>query len=91
MQNLILNHIGFLDHHAISKHLKDHGTFRFKLENSYFTSSQVPNISSMPNKWLQVFYYVSLVVPSLDFMIEVKWSQKLIVPSVPFIENVDIS
>ena len=53
--------------------------------------SQVPNISSMPNKWLQVFNYVFLVVPSLDFMLEVKSSQKLTVPSVPFIENVDIS
>ena len=56
-----------------------------------FTDTQVPNISSMPNKWFQVFYYVFLVVPSLDFMLEVKSSQKLTVPSVPIIENVDIS
>ena len=42
-------------------------------------------------KSFQVLYYVFLVVPSLDFMLEVKSSQKLIVPSVPFIENVDIS
>ena len=52
-----------------------------------FTVTQVPNILSMPTKWPQVFYYVFLVVPSLDFMLEVKSSQKLIVPSVPFIEN----
>ena len=42
-------------------------------------------------KSFQVYYYDFLVVPSLDFMPEVKSSQKLMVPSVPFIGNVDIS
>ena len=42
-------------------------------------------------KSFQEFYYVFLVVPSLKSMLEVKSSQKLMVPSVPFIENVDIS
>ena len=42
-------------------------------------------------KSFQVLYYDFLVVPSLDFMLEDKSSQKLMVPGVPFIENVDIS
>ena len=53
-------------------------------------ATQLPRYVSMLIKLFQVFYYVFLVVPSLDFMLEVKSSQKLTVPSVPFIENVDI-
>ena len=54
-------------------------------------SAQLPRSVSMLIKSFQVLYYVFLVVPSLDFMLEDKSSQKLMVPGVPFIENVDIS
>ena len=53
--------------------------------------AQLPRYVSMLIKSFQEFYYVFLVVPSLKSMLEVKSSQKLMVPSVPFIENVDIS
>ena len=53
--------------------------------------AQLPRSVSMLIKSFQVLYYDFLVVPSLDFMLEDKSSQKLMVPGVPFIENVDIS
>ena len=49
-----------------------------------FTPSQVPNIFSMLDKWLRVFDYVFLVVPSLDFMRGVKSGQKLMVHISPY-------
>ena len=60
---------------------------------SYVASkpTQLPRSVSMLIKSFQVLYYDFLVVPSLDFMLEDKSSQKLMVPGVPFIENVDIS
>ena len=53
--------------------------------------AQLPRSVSMLIKSFQVLCYDFLVVPSLDFMLEDKSSQKLMVPGVPFIENVDIS
>ena len=44
---------------------------------------------SMIKKSFREFGYVFLVVPSLDFMLRVKSSQKLSVPSVPNFKNVD--
>ena len=43
----------------------------------------------MIKKWFRGFGYIFLVVPSLDFMLTVKSSQKLSVPSVPNFKNVD--
>ena len=63
-------------------------TVRISVE---ITNAQLPRSVSMLIKLFQVFYYDFLVVLSLDLMLEVKSSQKLMVPSVPFIENVDIS
>ena len=57
----------------------------------YHPPTQLPRYVGMLIKLFQVFYYIFLVVPSLDFMLEVKSSQKLMVPSVPFIENVDFT
>ena len=44
---------------------------------------------SMIKKLFRGFGYIFLVVPSLDFMLRVKSSQKLSVPSVPNFKNVD--
>ena len=57
----------------------------------FIQHAQLPRSVSMLIKSFQVLYYDFLVVPSLDFMLEDKSSQKLMVPGVPFIENVDIS
>ena len=43
----------------------------------------------MIKKWFRGFGYIFLVVPSLDFMLRVKSSQKLSLPSVPNFKNVD--
>ena len=62
-----------------------------RLEGRSPCSAQLPRSVSMLIKSFQVLYYDFLVVPSLDFMLEDKSSQKLMVPGVPFIENVDTS
>ena len=53
--------------------------------------SQLVILITMIKKLFRVFGYNFLVVPSLDFMLEVKSNQKLSVPSVPFIENRDFT
>ena len=58
--------------------------YRLTLTEVIIGAAQVPNIFSMLDKWLRVFNYVFLVVPSLDFMLEVKSSQKLIVHISPY-------
>ena len=44
---------------------------------------------SMIKKWFRGFGYIFLVVSSLDFMLRVKSSKKLSLPSVPDFKNVD--
>ena len=46
--------------------------------------TQVPGFFSMLNKWSHGFYCVFLVAPSLDFMLEVKSSQNLMVRISPY-------
>ena len=43
----------------------------------------------MIKKLFRVFGYIFLLVPSLDFMLRIKSSQKLSLPSVPNFKNVD--
>ena len=65
--------------------------FEGQIFKRHMLYAQLPRSVSMLIKSFQVLYYDFLVVPSLDFMLEDKSSQKLMVPGVPFIENVDIS
>ena len=51
--------------------------------------AQLAYLITMIKKWFRVFGYIFLVVPGLDFMLTVKSSQKLSVPSVPNFKNVD--
>ena len=46
--------------------------------------AQLQRYVGMLIKSFQVFYYIFLVVPSLDFMLEVKSSQKLMVHISPY-------
>ena len=48
------------------------------------TVTQLQRYVGMLIKSFQVFYYIFLVVPSLDFMLEVKSSQKLMVHISPY-------
>ena len=53
------------------------------------TRTQLAILITMIKKLFRVFGYIFLVVPSLDFMLRVKSSQKLSLPSVPNFKNVD--
>ena len=55
----------------------------------YMHDAQLAIIITMIKKWFRGFGYIFLVVSSLDFMLRVKSSQKLSVPSVPNFKNVD--
>ena len=50
----------------------------------FVNTAQLPRYVGMLIKSFQVFYYIFLVVPSLDFMLEVKSSQKLMVHISPY-------
>ena len=54
------------------------------VSNIRCTRTQLPRYVGMLIKSFQVFYYIFLVVPSLDFMLEVKSSQKLMVHISPY-------
>ena len=56
---------------------------------SLIPPTQLAILITMIKKLFRVFGYNFLVVPSLDFMLRVKSSQKLSLPSVPNFKNVD--